>query len=84
MEGLLDMNGVVYSKVSVKSVYIASVAITFQVDLPEGDQSQNIFMFNSFVGDPEIFSSFSDYSVMEGSRGLVDITVAGRKDRLHM
>ena len=84
MEGLLDMNGVVYSKVSVKSVYIASVAITFQVDLPEGDQSQNISKFNSFVGDPESFSSFSDYSVMEGSRGLVDITVAGTMNRLNV
>ena len=78
MENLLKINGVVYSKVSVKSVYIASVAITFQVDLPDGNQSQNISKFNSFIEDPESFSSFSDYSVMEDGRGLVDITVAGK------
>ena len=30
-----------------------------------------------FLGDPERFSSFSDYNVMEDGRGVVDISVAG-------
>ena len=71
------MNGILYSQVSLKSAYIASVAITFQVDLVEGDQTQNISEFSSFVEDSEIFSSFSGYSVMEGGRGSLDVKVAG-------
>ena len=77
MKRLLDMNGVVYKRVSLQSAYFASVSVTFQVDLEEGDQSENITQLGMFVGDPERFSSFSDYNVMEDGRGVVDISVAG-------
>ena len=77
MKRLLDMNGVAYKRVSLQSAYIASVSITFQVDLEEDDQSENITQLSMFLGDPEQFSSFSDYNVTEDGRGVVDITVAG-------
>ena len=77
MKRLLDMNGVVYKQVSLQSAYLASVSVTFQVDLEEGDQSENITQLGMFLGDPERFSSFSDYNVMEDGRGVVDISVAG-------
>ena len=67
----------VYKQVILKSVYVASVAVTFQVDLAEKDQSSNISQFSSFVSSSESFSNFSSYSVMEDGRGSVDITVAG-------
>ena len=77
MKRLLDINGVVYKRVSLQSTYIASVSVTFQVDLEEGDQIENITQLGVFLGDPEQFSSFSDYNVTEDGRGVVDITVAG-------
>ena len=77
MKHLLDMNGVVYKRVSLQSAYIASVSVTFQVDLEEGDQSENITQLSMFLGDVERFSTFSDYNVMEDGRGVVDISVAG-------
>ena len=77
MKAILDMNGVSYTRVSLKSVYVASVAVTFQVDLVEEEQSSRISQLSSFVRDSETFSNFSDYPVMEEGRGSVDITVAG-------
>ena len=77
MKRVLDMNGVAYKRVSLQSAYIASVSVTFQVDLEEDDQSENITQLGMFLGDPERFSSFSDYNVMEDGRGVVDISVAG-------
>ena len=77
MKRLLDINGVVYKGVSLQSAYIASVSVTFQVDLEGGDQSENITQLGMFLGDPEQFLSFSDYNVTEDGRGVVDITVAG-------
>ena len=74
---LLDMNGVVYKQVSLQSAYMASVSVTFRVDLEEGDQSQNITQLAMFLGNPELFSSFGGYIVMEDGRGVVDISVAG-------
>ena len=78
MKAILDMNGVAYKRVALKSVYVASVAVTFQVDLVEEEQSRNISQLNSFVSNSESFSSFSSYSVMEDGRGSVDVTVAGK------
>ena len=77
MKAILDMNGVNYTQVILKSVYIASVAVTFQVDLIEEDQSSTISQFGSFVSSSESFSNFGNYSVMEDGRGSVDVTVAG-------
>ena len=77
MKGILETNGVVYSRVTLSSVYIASVAVTFQVDLVEEEQSNNISQLNSYVSNSESFSTFSNYSVMEDGRGSVDVTVAG-------
>ena len=71
------MNGVVYTRVTLKSVYVASVAVTFQVDLVEEDQTSSISQLSSFVSDSESFSSFDEYTVMDEGRGSVDITVAG-------
>jgi hypothetical protein len=76
MKGILDVNGVVYSRVILRSVYIASVAVTFQVDLVEEDQRNNISQLSSYVSSSESFSTFSNYSVMEDGRGSVDVTVA--------
>ena len=80
MANLLDLNEILYSQVSLKSAYIdiPSVAITFQVDLVGGNQTYNFSRFSSFVEDSESFSNFSGYSVMEGGRGVLDITVAGK------
>ena len=80
MKGILDANGVVYSRVILRSVYIASVAVTFQVDLVEEDQRSNISQLSSYVSSSESFSTFSNYSVMEDGRGSVDVTVAGITD----
>ena len=77
MKVLLDRNGVEYSQVSLQSVYISSVSLTFRIDLPAGDQGDNITQLSSFLGNTEQFSSFNDYSVTEGGRGLVDVSVAG-------
>ena len=77
MKRLLDMNGVVYKRVSLQSAYMASVSVTFQVDLGEGDQNENITQLGMFLRNPELFSSFSDYNVMEDGRGVVYISVAG-------
>ena len=77
MKMLLDLNGVVYSRVFLQSAYVASVSLTFQVDLWEGDQSENITQFSTFLRNSEAFLSFSDYTVMESGRGLVDISVSG-------
>ena len=77
MKRLLDINGVVYKRVSLQSTYMASVSVTFQVDLGEGDQSENITQLGMFLRNPELFSSFSDYNVMEDGRGVVYISVAG-------
>ena len=77
MKCLLDMNGVVYKRVCLQSTYMASVSVTFQVDLEEGDQSENITQLSMFLGNPELFSSFIDYNVTEDGRGVVDISVAG-------
>ena len=77
MKMLLDMNGVEYSQVTIQSAYIASVAVTFHVDLVEGDQKANISQFNSFLENSESFTSFNDYTVVEVGRGIVHVTVAG-------
>ena len=77
MKLLLDMNGVIYSRVSLQSACVASVSLTFQVDLGDGDQSESMTRFSRFLGNSEAFPSFSDYTVMEGGRGLVDISVSG-------
>ena len=77
MQMVLDMNGVVYSQVSLQSVYVASVAVTIHVDLPERDQGENIAQLKSFLGTPDNFSSFNAFTVMEGGRGVLDISVAG-------
>ena len=66
-----------YSQVSLQSVYISSVSLTFRIDLAAGDQSDNITQLSSFLANTERFSSFNDYSVMQGGRGLVDVSVAG-------
>ena len=71
------MNGLVYGQVSLQSVYVASVAVTFHVDLPERDQEENIAQLKSFLGNPDNFSSFNAFNVMEGGRGVLDISVAG-------
>ena len=77
MKDLLDDNGVVYRRVILQAAYIASVSLTFRVDLEEGDQMDNVTQFTAFLGDQESFSSFGDYIVMEGGRGSLDITVSG-------
>ena len=78
MKMLLDINGVEYSQVTLQSAFIASVAVTFHVDLVEGDQKDNISQFRSFLENTEGFTSFSDYSVTENGRGVIEVTVAGR------
>ena len=77
MEMILDMNGVVYSRVTLQSVRVASVAVTFRVDLETGDQSENITQLSSFLRNSERFHSFNSYSVVEDGRGVVDVTIAG-------
>ena len=77
MKMILDMNGVVYSRVNLQSAFIASVSVTFQVELEEGDQSENITQLSTFLGSPEAFSTFSNYTVMEDGRGVVDVSIAG-------
>ena len=75
MAEILDMVGISYIEVYLKTVSVASVSITFQVDLVGGNQSSGISQLNSFL---ESFSTFSNFSVSEDGRGLVDITVAGK------
>ena len=77
MEDLLDDNGVAYSRVILQAAYIASVSLTFRVDLEGGDQMDNITQFTTFLGDQEAFFSFGDYIVMEGGRGSLDVTASG-------
>ena len=78
MKSVLKLNGVAFTQVNLSSVYIASVALTFQVDLVEENQSSSISQLNSFVSSSN-FSHFSSYSVLgNGSLGgSVEITQAG-------
>ena len=77
MKAVLDKNGVAYKRVILSSVYIASVALTFQVDLVEENQSSSISQLNVFVSSSN-FSHFSNYSVIGNSSGSVDVTQAGK------
>ena len=74
---LLDMNGVQYSQITLQPAYLASSAVIFHIVLVEEDQRDNITQFNSFLENTESFTSFSDFSVKEDGRGVIDITVAG-------
>ncbi|CAI8001269.1 Adhesion G protein-coupled receptor L1 [Geodia barretti] len=75
MKDILNCNGVTYKKVILSSVYIASLALTFQVDLDVEDQSNNVSRFTSFVSSSASFSSFSNYSVKGSGRGTLGVTV---------
>lgn len=75
METILATNGVNFTGVNLSSVYIASLALTFQVDLVEGNQSSSISQLNSHVRS---LSHFSNYAVIGNTRGSVDVTEAGK------
>ena len=81
MKDILNCNGVTYKKVILSSVYIASLALTFQVDLDVEDQSNNVSRFTSFVSSSASFSSFSNYSVKGSGRGTLGVTVKGKENR---
>ena len=79
MKDILNFNGVTYKKVILSSVYIASLALTFQIDLDVEDQSNNVSQFTSFVSSSASFSSFSNYSVKDSGRGTLGVTVKGEE-----
>lgn len=76
MKDILKLNGVAFTDVTLSSFYIASLAVTFQVDLVQKNQSGSINRLNTFMKSPQ-FSNFSNYSVIGNTRGSVDITQAG-------
>ena len=77
MKNILESNRIAYNKVILQSTYIESVSVTFRVDLEELDQNKNILQFTNFLNNPETFSDFSNYSVSNDRRGLLDVTISG-------
>ena len=77
MKDMLKREGVLFTEVTLSSVYIASLAVTFQVDLVQKNQSSSINELNSFVESPS-FSHFSNYSIIGKARGSVEVTEAGK------
>ena len=67
-----------YTRVTITSVYIASVALTFQVDLVGQNQSSSISQLKSYVSSSD-FSTFSNYTVLGNGRlgGSVDVSETG-------
>ena len=82
MKNILEFNGIVYDEVILQSAYIESVSVTFRVDLEELDQKEGISQFTNFLNNPEIFSNFSNYSISNDKRGLLDVTISGTVCRL--
>lgn len=77
MRDMLNANGLAFKAVTLNSKYVASLALTFQVDLVPEDLSHSISEFTSFLNSSESFSSFSNYSVKESGRGTLVVTVKG-------
>ena len=84
MRDALNANGVAFKAVTLNSKYVASLALTFQVDLVPEDQSHNISQFASFLSSSESFSGFINYSVKESGRGTLAVTVKGRAHSITM
>ena len=78
MRNILNINGVTYSDVILQSVHAfqGQTTVTFRVDLVKGQQLQIFNTFNFFLNSPA-FQSFSNYTVTNKGRGLVDITRVG-------
>ena len=76
MENILDKNGVAYHHVSLHSAHVfgVSVTVTFRVDLMEEKQMDSLTDLNSYLSSPTVFLQFSNYTVIEVGRGLLDIT----------
>ncbi len=77
MENLLRENGVPFVSVTLQSVYVASVSLTFQVALNstvnnyEDRLSQFLTYFNTEL------DTFADYFVLEGGRGTLGVIPSG-------
>ena len=78
MKEILDGNGVMYNEVFLQSAYIASVSLTFRVDLNDTNRMDNLTQLASFLNDPGAFSTFGEYTVMEEGRGSLDVTASGQ------
>ena len=78
MKEILDNNGVVFNEVLLQSAYIASVSLTFRVDLNNTNKMDNLTQLTSFLNDPRAFSTFGNYTVMEEGRGSLDVTASGK------
>ena len=78
MRNILDISGVAYSHVTLQSVHAfqGQTTVTFRVDLVKRQQLETFNNFNFFLNSPT-FHSFSNYTVINTGRGLVDITRVG-------
>ena len=77
MEQLLDDHGVQYTRVTLQSTYIASVAVTFAITLDDAaaQNQQPLAQFvNFFTNDLQTLAGFV---VQNGSRGTLGVTPTG-------
>ena len=78
MRLLLNMHGVQYARVTLQSVYIASVAVTFEVTLPTNTSAQNREPLRAFVDFiTNDLQSVAGFVVQNGSRGTLQVIPTG-------
>ena len=79
MRQLLNMYGVRYTQVTLQSVYITSVAVTFEIRLPTDTSAQNVEPLRAF-GDffTNDFQSLGVFVVRNGSRGTLQVIPTGK------
>ena len=78
MRQLLNMQGVQYTRVTLQSVYIASVAVTFEITLPTSTSAQNREPLRTFVNFfTNDLQSLAGFVVQNGSRGTLQVIPTG-------
>ena len=80
MAGLLSDYNVPYTTVSLQSVYIASVSLTFEVTL-NSSASEYEEAFSGFLNFFNIeLTSFGGFAVLPGARGSLGVIPSGKEE----
>ena len=78
MQQLLNMYGVRHTQVTLQSVYITSVAVTFEITLPTNTSAQNVELLRGFREFfTNNFQSLAGFAVQNGSRGTLQVIPSG-------
>ncbi len=77
MTAILTERSVSFTSVTLLSVYIASISLTFEVKLNSStDYTSGVSEFMEYFNDESF--QLGEYNVFEGSRGLLGIVPSGK------